>query len=85
MLSVRIDREAILTGPLEFFLSSIQWIDATARPMRRQLEGLPRAVAALIDLPTVRDDGIQVRRKLEPPSGEELDLDTLLKRGRRPV
>ncbi|SDY14542.1 TIR domain-containing protein [Geodermatophilus africanus] len=51
MLTVRIDRTAELTGPLAFFLSSIQWFEATARPLRPQLGRLPSTVAGLLDVP----------------------------------
>jgi hypothetical protein len=79
MLTVRIDRNAVPTGTLAYFLSSIQWIDATARPLRPQLDGLPSVVGTLLDLPVTPVP--PVRPRLTTQSDELLqDLDTLLRR-----
>jgi len=84
MLTVRIDRTAVLSGPLAFFLSSIQWVEATARPLRPQLSQLPSTVAALLNVtvaPTAVTSPVSEvgRDELE----RDLDLDELTKGGRR--
>ena len=78
MLTVRIDRNAALTGPLEFFLSSIQWIDATSRPLRPQLHTLPTVVGKLLDV-TVTPPPLPSIRRATHPDEVGPDLDTLLK------
>jgi TIR domain len=79
MLTVRIDRNAAPTGSLEYFLSSIQWIDATARPLRPQLGSLPGTVAALLGVPVTPVPPARTRREADI---EDIgpDLDTLLRR-----
>jgi len=80
MLTVRIDRTAALTGPLAFFLSSIQWVEATARPIRPQLDQLPSTVGALLNVavtPVAGTSATRQERGDEPD--RDLDLDLLTK------
>ena len=91
MLGVRVDRHAALAGPLEYYLSSIQWVDATARPFRAGLARLPESVSALLGTEFPRGDGGRV-----PPQARDgrasrsarndvgPDLDKLLGWGPRP-
>jgi len=84
MLTVRIDRTAVLTGPLEFFLSSIQWLEATARPLRPQLGRLPSTVAGLLDVPVdpAPVSGAAPDLDVEPDDSiRSLSLDDLTRRG----
>jgi hypothetical protein len=85
MLTVRLDTRAQLAGPLEFFLSSIQWIDATARPLVPQLHPLPVAVGTLLGIPVVpqRAPGDKRRDRDSGDGRPVISLDDLLKRGRR--
>jgi TIR domain len=79
MLTVRIDRSAVPTGTLQYFLSSIQWIDATARPLRPQVVSLPATVGALLDLPVAPPPSESARREAYTDEVGP-DLDTLLRR-----
>ncbi|MGR7025647.1 toll/interleukin-1 receptor domain-containing protein [Geodermatophilus sp. URMC 62] len=84
MLTVRIDRTATLTGPLEFFLSSIQWLEATARPLRPQLGRLPSTVAGLLDIPVApapAPDAVPVPGVEPDESIRSVSLDDLTRRG----
>jgi hypothetical protein len=85
MLPVRLDPRAHLAGPLAYFLSSIQWIDATARPLGPQLDPLPAAVGRLLGMPVadVRRRG-PARRDRDTDDGRgTVSLDELLRRGPR--
>lgn len=83
MLTVRLDTRAELSGPLAYFLTSIQWIDATARPLGPQLPPLLEAVRGYLGRqappPSTRPPG-RSERDRDPPAG---DLDALLRRGPR--
>ncbi len=83
LLTVRLDPRAELSGPLAYFLASIQWIDATARPLGPQLPPLLEAVRGYLGRPATprptRPPGLSERDR-DLPDG---DLDALLRRGPR--
>jgi hypothetical protein len=85
MLTVRLDPRAQLSGPLAYFLASIQWIEATGRPLGRHLDPLLAAVEGCLGRPAVqpKKSGPRRRGRDEDDGRGALDLDILLRRGQR--
>jgi hypothetical protein len=86
MLTLRIDRDAVLNGPLQFFLSSIHWFDATGRPLRQQLDDLPAKVAEILRMAVPPRPVTAVKERVAVDRDEVgPDLDDLLRRGPGPA